>query len=300
MKESVLISGGSGLVGTRLTKLLVNKGYRVVHLSRNSSNKTIETIEWDVDNMKIDANSIEEFDHIINLTGAGIVDKAWTKERKQVLIDSRVKSVQLLKEAISSNKKKPKTFTSASAIGYYGMQTKEKIFNEKDKAGIDFLAETCILWENAINELNEINVSPATIRVGVVLSAKDGALKELSNPIRYGIGAPLGSGKQYIPWIHIDDLCNLFIHAMENNLKGVLNAVSPNQNTNASFTKILAKVLRKPLFLPNVPGFLLKLLLGGRAILILEGSRISSKKAIESGFEFNYTDLESALKNLYA
>lgn len=300
MKKKVLIAGGSGLVGTRLTEILLDRGYEVAHLSRGaSSNSKIETIVWDVNNMQLDPKSIEKYNYIIHLAGAGIVDESWTDARKKVIIDSRVKSTELLYQAMKANLKKPKAFVSASAIGYYGIETSEHIYTESDPPGKDFLAETCTLWEQSIDELETLSIPVSRIRIGLVLSASGGALKEIAKPIKLGFGAALGSGNQYMPWIHIDDLCNLFIFCFENKKIGIYNGVAPNQMGNKEFTKSVAKVLGKPFFLPNIPAFVLKILLGTRAQLVLEGSRVSAKKAKDSGFMYEFEDLEDALRELY-
>jgi uncharacterized protein (TIGR01777 family) len=301
MKEKVLISGGSGLVGTRLTEILLKKGYKVGHLSRSpNSGSKVETIIWDVNRMRLNSKAIEKYDYIIHLAGAGIVDKAWTDERKKVIIDSRVKSTELLKKAIETNEKKPRAFVSASAIGYYGIETSEQIYQENDSPGKGFLAETCELWEKSIDELNHLNFPVSKIRIGLVLSANGGALKEIAKPIKFGFGAALGTGKQYIPWIHIDDLCRLFIFCFENKKSEIYNGVAPNQLGNKAFTKHIAKVLGKPFFLPNVPAFILRIILGTRAQLVLEGSRVSAEKVKNSGFKYEFEDLEQALNSIYS
>ena len=221
------------------------------------------------------------------------------KKKKKVIVNSRVKSTQLLRTVIASNEKKPKTFISASAVGYYGFTTSDYIYKEEDSPGNDFLADTCILWEKSIDELSQLGIPTAKIRIGLVLSKHGGALKEIAKPIQFGFGAPLGNGKQYMPWIHIDDLCSLFIFAMENKLEGAYNAGSPQQHTNAAFTKAVAKTLKKPLWLPNVPELVLKLILGSRALLVLNGSRVSPQKIKEKGFHFLYENLEDALNDIY-
>ena len=300
MSEKVLISGGSGMLGQALSALLIAKGYSVVHLSRNSNGKSYESIEWNVEQGKLDFKSIENVDHFIHLAGAGIADKAWSEDRKKEIIDSRVKSAELLAMAIASNSSKPKRFISASAAGFYGQQTDEHYYSEEDPAGNDFLGETCANWEKSISSINELGVSTAIVRIGIVLSTEGGALKEMAKPIKSYVGAPLGTGKQYIPWIHIKDLCKIFIHILENNMEGTYNAASPNQVNNKEFTKCLAAVLNKPLFLPNVPAFIMKLILGSRANLVLEGSRVSVEKIVNSGFEFEFKELKPALVDLYS
>ena len=298
MKKKVLIGGGSGLVGKRLNQLLEAKNYEVWILSRSSKGKK-NTLEWDVKNQKLDHTAIESFEYVINLTGAGIVDEPWTDERKKEIIDSRVKSSELLAKAISQNSKKPTSFVSASAVGFYGFVTGEHIFKETDAAGTDFLAETCELWEQSTNSIKKLGIPTSLIRIGIVLDKNGGALKEMAKPVKLFAAAALGTGKQYLPWVHVDDLCHLFIHAMENKLKGAYNAGAPNQVNNKTFTKVLAKVLKRPFFLPNVPPFVMKLILGNRALLVLEGSRVSAEKIQKAGFKYEYSELEGALREIY-
>lgn len=301
--KKVLISGGSGLVGTKLTAMLVKKGYEVAHLSRSSSSisPNIKTIVWDVEKMQLNANDIAEYDHIVHLAGAGIIDEPWTENRKQVILESRTKGAELLKNAIAQNEKKPASFVSASAVGYYGFVTSDHIFKESDNPGNDFLANTCVAWEEAVDEVGQLGINTSKIRIGLVMSEKGGALKEMAKPIKIGFGAALGSGKQYMPWIHIEDLCRIFIHAMEHKLTGAYNAAAPaeNQVNNIVFTKAVAKALKKPLWLPNVPTFVIKIILGKRALLVLEGSRVDSTKIREQGFEFKYEKLNEALEAIY-
>ena len=298
MKKRVLLGGGSGLVGNRLKELLTKKDYDVWILSRSSEGKE-NAIEWDVKKQNLDAEKIQDFDHIINLTGAGIVDEPWTDARKKEIIDSRVKSTELLAKAISQNSKKPESFVSASAVGFYGFVTGEHIFKESDKPGTDFLAETCELWEQSTDSIKKLGIPTALVRIGIVLDKNGGALKEMAKPVKLFAGAALGTGKQYLPWIHIDDLCHMFIHAMENKLEGPFNAGAPNQVNNKTFTKVLAKVLNRPFFLPNVPAFMMKLILGTRALLVLEGSRVSPEKIQQTGFQFKFTELDAALGEIY-
>jgi hypothetical protein len=298
MKKRVLLGGGSGLVGNRLKELLTKKDYDVWILSRSSEGKE-NAIEWDVKKQNLDAEKIQDFDHIINLTGAGIVDEPWTDARKKEIIDSRVKSTELLAKAISQNSKKPESFVSASAVGFYGFVTGEHIFKESDKPGTDFLAETCELWEQSTDSIKKLGIPTALVRIGIVLDKNGGALKEMAKSVKLYAGAALGTGKQYLPWIHIDDLCHMFIHAMENKLEGPFNAGAPNQVNNKTFTKVLAKVLNRPFFLPNVPAFMMKLILGTRALLVLEGSRVSPEKIQQTGFQFKFTELDAALGEIY-
>lgn len=304
MKKKVLISGGSGLVGKKLSEMLIKKGYEVAHLSRSkkSISDQIKTIVWDVDKMQLKADEIADYEHIIHLAGAGIVDEAWTEARKKVILESRTKSAELLKMAISKNEKKPESFVSASAVGYYGFVSGEHIFKESDAPGDDFLADTCVAWENAVDQIKNLQIPTSKIRIGLVMTNKGGALKEMAKPIKLGFGAALGSGKQYMPWIHIEDLCRIFIYAMEQKLEGAYNAAAPakNQVDNKTFTKAVAKALKKPLWLPNVPAFVMRIILGSRALLVLEGSRVDSQKIQDKGFEFKYVKLNEALREIYS
>jgi uncharacterized protein (TIGR01777 family) len=295
---SILISGGTGLVGKHLCKILKEKGHSVAILSRaTSDNKSI--FHWNIKDEYIAPEAIKETDFIIHLAGAGIADKRWTKNRKIDLIDSRVASTNLLFKKVKELNPNLKGFISASGIGYYGAVTTSKTFAETDSSGNDFVSEICKLWENSVNQFNTLQIRTVILRTGIVLSKKGGALEKISNPIKLGFGANLGTGKQYIPWIHIEDLCNLFIEAIENNnLNGIYNAVSHEHCTNKTFTKTIAEILNKPLWLPNIPSAILKFILGEMAVILLEGSKISSKKIELTGFKFEFPTLKKALTDL--
>ncbi len=300
MKGKVLISGGSGLVGSRLTELLLQQGYEVSILSRTKSESSkVSHLVWNVEKGEINPHELEDIDYVIHLAGAGIVDKPWTAERKEVILSSRVDSTLLLKKAFEQVKNKPKAIVSASAIGYYGIHTSEKIYQEQDKPGSDFLADTCIKWEESIDDLVKLGIPTSRVRIGLVLSAKGGALYEMARPVKLGFGAALGNGKQYMPWIHIDDLCGLIQHCFENKLAETFNGAAPNPVNNKQFMQVLAKTLKRPIWLPNVPAFVLKLILGNRAQLVLEGSRVSAEKTENSGFVFQFRELKAALRSIY-
>ncbi len=300
MSKTVLISGGSGLVGTRITELLINKGYQVRWLSRRPGKKDkIEIYEWNLQKNFIDAKALEKADYIIHLAGAGVADKRWTKDRKKEILESRTKSTRLLHDALQSNPHSIKAFVSASAIGYYGWDTGGVWKKEVSRFGDDFLATVTKAWEAEVAEVEKLGIRTVKLRIGIVLSEKGGALKELTKPINMGVGAALGSGDQYMSWIHLDDLCQMFIYAMEQEeMVGVYNAVAPNPATNKELSKMAAQVLKKPFFLPNVPGFTLKLALGEMASMVLGGSKVSSEKIQDAGFEFSFAELNPALENL--
>lgn len=288
----ILVTGGTGLVGRRLTALLTEKNHEVRILSRNPKNEN--EFKWDFSKGFLDDKAIENIDYIIHLAGAGIAHKRWTKERKEVIVNSRVATANLIFDKIKAQNIPLKGFISASGSNYYGAQTTAKVFKESDAVGTDFLGQVCLKWEAATNQFKDLNIPVTILRTGVVLSKTGGALEKMRTPIV----SPLGSGNQYMAWIHIDDLCNLYTKAIEETFVGVYNAVSPEFHTSKTFSKALAKAIKRP-FLPiAVPGFLLKLVFGELAIILLHGSRLSSDKIKEKGFIFKYKELAIALKNL--
>jgi len=299
--KRVLIAGGSGMVGTQLKTKLLEKGYKVSILGRSpSKSDNINSYLWNITTKTINEKAITTADYIINLTGAGIAESRWTASRKETIISSRVDSTELLIHTIKKTQSTPKAFISASAVGYYGATTSDKIFTEEDLPGNDFLSKSCQLWEGSSKKNENKNIRQVILRIGIVLSDKGGALAKITTPFKFGLGSAIATGKQYMPWIHIDDLCNIFIKAIEDEqINGTYNAVSPNPTTNNEFSKTLTKTLNKPFWLPNIPKFILKIALGEMAIIITEGSRASSKKLLSSGFKFEYPTLKKALNNLF-
>lgn len=298
MKEVVLITGASGLIAKELAKKIENE-FEVRFLTRKK--RQVNEYEWDITKGTIDESAFENISHIIHLAGANISEKRWTAERKKELISSRVDSAALLRNTLRKKEIKLKSFISASGINFYGTITTEKIYSETDPPGHDFLSEVVILWERAADHFKEQNLAERVVKVrtAVVLSEKDGALKKMLPPIKYGFGSALGSGKQYMPWIHIEDICSIYEFALKNtSFHGAYNAVSPQHTTNSELTQKIAEVLKKPLFMPNVPTFVLKILFGELANAILEGSRASSQKLQNAGFQFKFPDLYEALNSL--
>ncbi|WP_405562182.1 TIGR01777 family oxidoreductase [Polaribacter sp. Asnod6-C07] len=289
----IIITGGTGLVGTKLTELLLKNKYDVIVLSRNP--KKNNEYKWDISKNYIDKKALENVDYIIHLAGAGIADKRWTNERKKIIIDSRVDTANLLFHKIKEHNLNLKGFISASGIGYYGAITSDKIFEELDKVGNDFLGEVCQKWEDAAHQFKTLNIPVTILRTGVVLSEKGGALEKMKTPII----TPLGSGKQYMPWIHIEDLCQIYFKTINDNLSGIFNAVSPEHQTNATFSKELAKSIKKPYLGIGVPSFMLKVIFGNMAKILLEGSRISAKKIEKNGYSFRFKTLKKALNTLF-
>ena len=298
--ETVLITGSNGLIGNHLSKKLKEKGYDVVLLSRKKKVKPGFTIyPWDLNKNEIEQEAISRSNYIIHLAGANISSKRWSKKRKQIIIDSRVKSAHLLFDKINASGKPLKAFISSSAVGYYGAVTTDKIFTESDPPGPDFLAQTCRLWEEAADKFKDIGIRTVKIRSGVALSNKGGALPKILAPIEIGLGSAIGDGKQYMPWIHLDDLCEIYIKALEDSkMEGAYNAVAPDHKTNKEFTLTLARILKEPFWFPNTPVFFLKLIFGEMANTIANGSRVSSKKIMEAGFKFKFPNLENALRDL--
>lgn len=294
----ILISGGTGLVGKALSNHLLSKGHEIRILSRNpKSTNNIKSFYWDVEKNEIDEKAFDDVKHIVHLAGSGIADKRWTDARKQEIINSRVNSMKLISSIVKKKNIQLKSFVGASAIGIYGMITSDKIFSENDKGQDDFLSQSCMQWENAYQEIQTLSNKNCTIRIGVVLSKDGGALKKLLPLFNIGLGSAVGSGKQYMPWIHIDDLVSVFHEALFNsNYNGIYNAVSSEESTNQSFSKQLAKSLSKPFFLPNVPAFILKIIFGEMANVLLEGSRVNNQKLINSGFQYKFPSLNEALK----
>ncbi len=298
----ILITGGTGLIGKALSEKLINAGHTVRILSRTpKQHKNKEAFFWDVENKKIDESAFDGIEHIVHLAGEGVASKRWTIKRKKEIVDSRINSMQFILEIIRKKNLHLKSFVGASAVGIYGMKTSEKIFTETDKGAHDFLSHTCTLWENSYNEIPKFSDKMSVIRIGVVLSKNGGALERLLPLFKLGLGSAVGSGKQYMPWIHIDDLVNVFYNALfSQSVSGTYNAVAPQHVTSKQFSAQLATVLSKPFFLPNVPVFALKLVFGEMANVLLEGSRVSSQKLEATGFLFKYPDLFTALKNVDA
>lgn len=296
---TILVTGGSGLIGSKLCYRLKERGFEVVLLSRVGSSDLYRTFRWNPEKNEIEDGAVESADYVIHLAGANIGDKKWTFRQKQTIIDSRVKSANLIFNQLQEKGHQIRAFISSSAVGYYGSEPTDKEFSEKDSSGNDFLSEVCIQWEDAADQFQRAGIRTVKVRTGVVLTKTGGALAEMKSPVVSGIGSPLGNGKQYIPWIHIDDLCEIYVKAIKDeHMQGAYNAVAPDVRTNAEFMQLLAKVLNKPFWFPKVPSFILKLMLGERASIVLKGNKVSGKKIVDEGFDFKYYDLETALRDL--
>lgn len=298
MSKKILITGASGLVGTHLTQWLQKNGYLVVSLVRSPAKTKSQSFLWNPETGMIDGDAFKGVNAIVHLAGAGIADKRWNKKRKKEILESRVLSTRLLWQTLEKVNHTVEVVVMASAIGYYGFFENEKIATEEDNSGNDFLARVTEQWELEADQFHRLNIRTVKIRIGVVLSKKGGALTKMAIPVRWGIGAPLGKGKQYVSWIHIDDLCRIFEQALSNEkMRGAYNAAA-GWCTNTELTKNLAEVLQKPLWLPAIPAVVLKIILGERADLVLKGGKVSSEKLKRDGFIFQYQDLRQTLKKL--
>lgn len=300
MATTVLVTGGTGSIGSLLCDYLSKQGLNVTILSRRKQENTkYRTFLWNHNENFIEATAFEKCDYIIHLAGAGIADVAWTPKRKKEILDSRVKTTNLLYDFLASHDHQVKGIISASAVGYYGQITSQKIFKEEDAPGTDFVALVCKQWEEGVNRFSDLNMRTINLRIGIVLMKKGGALEKMIQPFQYNVGSALGSGKQFIPWIHIDDLKRIILHTINTtNMKGPYNCCAPDPVNNLKFSKTIAQVLNKTIWLPNVPKFALRMILGERAILLTEGSKISSEKIQQSGFDFKFPKLQSALHDL--
>lgn len=323
--STILITGGTGLIGKKLSKLLTEKGHEVIIVSRGESKAAVNSptgsgkqassgkqadapsvavAHWDTEKQVIDKAAIEKADYIINLAGAGVADKRWSKKRKQEIIDSRVKSGELIVKALKETPNKVKAVISASAIGWYGDDEKrkasKKAFTEDDPVDSDYLGQVVKVWEESVEPVTALGKRLVKLRLGIVLSADGGALKEFMTPVKFGVATILGSGKQLISWIHIEDAARLFIYAIEHEeLSGVYNAVAAQAVTNKTFNTLLADKLKGKFHIPlYVPSFVLKIVLGEMSVEVLKSATVSNTKVSNAGFQFLYPTIDTALTNL--
>lgn len=293
---NVLITGASGYIGQYLVKILEGSGHNVMQLSRK--HRLMENYySWNIEKGTIDIQAIEKTDAIIHLAGENIGSGRWTAKRKKEIINSRKLGTKLLIDTINKSQNKPKIFISASATGIYGAKTVDTIFDENSEAASDFLGTTTQSWEEESKKASSLNIRTVIIRTGVVFSKNSKALQKMMMPIRFGFGSDLGTGKQYIPWIHLHDLALIYKFALENEIDGVFNAVAPEHITQHSINEKIAKIVRRPIFLPPVPEYILKLFLGEMAVIITRGSRVSSEKIRSMGFEFEAKTFDEMLKS---
>lgn len=299
MGKKVLITGGTGLIGKRLTQMLLAKGYEVALLSRKKTGiPSVQVFEWDIQRGYIEEGALDNVHFLVHLAGTNVGGGRWTEERKKSILESRTESIRLIARKLAEKQIKPFAFVSASGISYYGQDTGDKRNTEATPAGDDFLSHVSIEWEKAADEIAALGTRTVKLRTGIVISKDGGAIPKIALPARFGVGAPLGSGEQWISWIHLDDMCRLYIEALENeSWQGPYNAVAAPPVTNEGLTKAICKALHRPQWFPNVPAFALKLAFGEMAAVVLGGNYVVNERIEnETAFEYQYADLESALQ----
>lgn len=295
----VLIGGGTGLLGMKMSQDLAEKGYQVRHLSRRRNlDATFPAYSWNLDEQTIDEDAFDGVEYVINLAGENLAGKRWTAAQKKKIIDSRTDSTKLLADSIEKMRVRPKGFISASAVGIYGDRGEEWL-TEESGAGHGFVPNVVVEWEKSIEQIDKIGIRTATLRIGIVLSTKGGALEKMLIPFKFFNGSWFGDGQQYYPWIHIEDISRMFVSAIENDqMSGVYNAVAPNPETNKNLVIAIKKALNTPAILMPAPEFAMKLAMGEMAVIVLDSMRVSSEKIEKAGFEFKFPEIVPALKDL--
>lgn len=303
MSKRIVITGATGLIGKKLANALIQREDEVIIFSRNAEKaksifpKAKECVEWNYKTPSIWENYFENCDAVIHLAGINLFSKRWSDNFKKEVLESREYSTKKLVEAIRKSHNKPSVFISASGVGYYG-DCGDIILDEDSKAGNDFLSDVCKIWESEAEKIQTYGVRSVRVRTGLVLSPDDGALKQMLPPFKYFIGGPLGDGKQWASWLHIDDIVEIYIHAIDNEkLRGAINAASPNPLRMKEFAKTLGHVLNRPSLFP-VPKFMLRIVIGEAAEVVTSSQRIDVKKLLNSGYHFKFNKLEQALHNL--
>jgi uncharacterized protein (TIGR01777 family) len=303
--QTVLITGGTGMVGQALTNYLIDKGYEVIVLTRSnkrSSRLHLSYALWDIEKQFIDPEALKLADIIVHLAGESVATKRWTKKRKEAIVQSRVQSGALLVKALKENEHKVKTVVTASAIGWYGPDTANSLqngFKESDPSDDSYLGATCKQWEESIHEIASLGIRLVTLRIGIVFNKRGGALAEFIKPAQFGMATVLGTGTQMVSWIHQQDLCKMIVYAAETQaVHGVYNAVSPEVVTNKVLVEAVANKLHKHHLTLSVPVFALKIMLGEMSIEVLKSAKVSSEKIQSAGFSFDYPNLDTALTQL--
>lgn len=304
MSKKIVITGASGLIGTNLTKALINRGDNVyiftrdINKAKNIIHHAAEYIEWDYTRPDKWTEYLNDKDAVIHLAGANISGKRWSSHYKELILKSRELSTKNLVNVINSLPNKPKSFICASGVNYYG-DSGNKLLTEEEEPGNDFLANVCKIWESEAKNVEKSGVRRISIRTGVVLTPGEGALKKMLIPFKLFIGGPLGSGNQWFPWIHLDDIVSIYIYVLDNDVSsGAINACSPNPVTMNEFAKYLGRIMNRPSFF-KVPKFALTLASGEVADIIIASLRVIPKKLLEVGFKFKFDNLKDALSDLF-
>ncbi|HNP21188.1 MAG TPA: TIGR01777 family oxidoreductase [Panacibacter sp.] len=304
---TVLITGGTGLIGKALSKMLIEKNHSVVILTRKipAIQPVVNGISyalWNVEAGSIDSTAIASADYIIHLAGAGVADKRWTAKRKKEIVESRTKSGELIVKALTKIQNNVKAVISSSAIGWYGADNPHSLqngFAETDNNDESFLGNTCRQWEQSLSPVETLGKRLVFIRTGIVLANEGGAYMEFKKPLRFSVAAILGSGEQVVSWIHIEDICRMYLFALEHNISGAYNGVAPMPVNNKELTLQLAKKLRNSFYIAvHVPVFILKILLGEMSVEILKSATVSAHKIRAAGFKFLYPSIDAALTDL--
>jgi len=295
--KKILLAGGSGFTGKLLSEYFASYGYDVCILSREPRGE--KNFFWNPVKEEMDEKALDGVTCVINLSGASVAGKRWSRKRKQEIVNSRIQSTDFLYEKLRTVKHNVDTFISASGTGYYGNHKSEWLDETSPPAG-GFLSTCCKYWEESAAKVSTLGIRTVIFRIGIVLSGEGGALPKFAFPLKLFVGSPLGNGKQFISWIHHADFCALFLKAVEDkSMNGIYNAVAPEPETNRAFMKTLAQILKRPMFLPPVPPFILRLILGEMATALTASERASCKKVMDAGFRFQFPQLEGALKNIY-
>lgn len=295
--QTVVIAGGTGLIGRQLSHLLRGAGFEVLHVSRKANlNAEFPTFAWNPMTGSFDATPFERADFIINLAGAGIADKPWTAARKREIIESRTQSAAIIERFLRSRKHHVKAYIAASAIGYYGNRAADEWLDENASAGSGFLTESTLEWEQATQKIAQLGIRTVAFRIGIVLSTQGGALEKMLISFRFLLGTYFGTGEAVCSWIHIEDMASMFLFAIQNNtLNGIYNANAPNPVTNYALTVAIRHALQRPALLIPVPAFALRLAMGELADVVLNGNRVSAKKIVSAGFQFKFPSINEAL-----
>jgi len=296
-KHHILIAGGTGLIGSRLTQLLIANGHKVSYLIRKPGNyHGITAYKWDPAKGMMDSKALDTVTHIVSLAGESIANGRWTKEFKEKVITSRLQAAKTIRNALLNNEHEVEAIVAASAIGFYGSE-KNKIFDEDDNLGVGFLSETTKQWEDAYNDMP---IRTTLLRIGIVLDKDGGALPQMAMPVSFGIAPIIGSGKQMMSWIHLNDLCTIFTSALfDDKYHGKINAVASNPVSHKEFMQTLKKVVCPYALTLPTPAALIRLILGEKSALVLDDTHVSNKKLLNLGFEFEFPTLQVALKNIY-